>query len=326
MYTQPTEQLEYILPKITDLVDRIAADRLDDPTPCDQFTIHDILDHMIAGGSAFAALLRGDEPSTTSAPAAYGRVPAAEFRAAMDDLLDAATSAGAMQRTVSTPMGEMDGETLARLVALDGLVHGWDLASATGERYDVDAELVAAVREFADAAVTEELRAGDMFESATEAPVDASSIEELAAFSGRTVEPRWRPAERAMHLDKCGLPVKIDVPGAVARQVTGFGDATGYGAIAGEYFSLGAGTDIAPLLEGLEHDTCHAPHWGYMIAGEVVVTFVGGDESTCVTGEIFYWPPGHSVRVVDDAEVILFSPQHEHVAVLDHMLGVMAAA
>ena len=41
-----------------------------------------------------------------------------------------------------------------------------------------------------------------------------------------------------MHLTKESIPVKIDVPGAVARQVTDFGDATGYGPIGGEYFSL----------------------------------------------------------------------------------------
>ena len=129
-----------------------------------------------------------------------------------------------------------------------------------------------------------------------------------------------------MHLTKESIPVKIDVPGAVARQVTDFGDATGYGAIGGEYFSLGAGTDIAPLLHGLEHDSCHAPHWGYMISGRLVVTYTDGTDETCNGGDIFYWPPGHSVRVVDDAEVILFSPQQEHSVVMDHMLGVMAAA
>lgn len=37
----------------------------------------------------------------------------------------------------------------------------------------------------------------------------------------------------------------------------------------------------------------------------------------------FYWPPGHSVRVVQDAEAILFSPQAEHIAVMDHMLAQM---
>src|SRR5215203_3011258 len=111
-----------------------------------------------------------------------------------------------------------------------------------------------------------------------------------------------------MRISKHDIPVRIDVPGAVARQLPNFGDATGYGALAGEYFSLGAGTDIAPLLQGLHGDSCHAPHWGYMISGAVVVTYTDGQTETCTGGDLFYWPPGHTVRVESDAEVILFSP------------------
>lgn len=69
-----------------------------------------------------------------------------------------------------------------------------------------------------------------------------------------------------MHIAKGDVPVKIDVPGAVARQALDFGDASGYGSIAGEYFSLGEGTDIAPLLKGLKGDAYQAPHWGYVIS------------------------------------------------------------
>lgn len=126
-----------------------------------------------------------------------------------------------------------------------------------------------------------------------------------------------------MRISKDQISAKINVPGAVARQATDFGDATGYGTMAGEYFSLSAGTDIAPLLKGLNDDACHAPHWGYMISGEVVVTYTNGNVDTCTENDLFYWPPGHSVRVVKDAEVILFSPQHEHSQVMDHMLNVM---
>ena len=127
-----------------------------------------------------------------------------------------------------------------------------------------------------------------------------------------------------MHITKNDIPTKIDVPGAVARQIDDFGDPTGYGALGAEYFSLGAGTDIAPLLKGLHDDACHAPHWGFVASGEVVVTYTDGSEETCAGDDLFYWPPGHSVRVTKDAEVILFSPQAEHVAVMDHMLSVMA--
>ena len=124
-----------------------------------------------------------------------------------------------------------------------------------------------------------------------------------------------------MRITKNEVPVKIDVPGAVARQLTGFGDASDYGTIAAEYFTLGAGTDIAPLLEGLNDDACHAPHWGYVNSGELVVSYVDGTQETCATNDLFYWPPGHSVRVVEDSEVILFSPQREHLEVMDHMLA-----
>ena len=129
-----------------------------------------------------------------------------------------------------------------------------------------------------------------------------------------------------MHIDKNKLPVKIDSPGAVARQLADFGDAGGYGTISGEYFSLAAGADITPLLAGLEGDLCQAPHWGYLLEGQVTTTFADGTEETVGGGELFYWPPGHTVRVGEDAEVILFSPQAEHTAVLEHMLERMAAS
>ena len=126
-----------------------------------------------------------------------------------------------------------------------------------------------------------------------------------------------------MHINKDEIPDKINVPGAIARQALDFGDATGFGTLGGEYFSLGAGTDIAPLLKGLKDDACVAPHWGYMLSGEVVVTYTDGKVETCKENDLFYWPPGHSVRVAKDAGVILFSPQREHTLVLDHMLNAM---
>ena len=122
-----------------------------------------------------------------------------------------------------------------------------------------------------------------------------------------------------MHINKDDIPVKIDVPGATARQLEDFGDA--HGTIGAEYFSFGAGTDLAPLLVGLQHDVCQSPHWGYVISGDLIVTYTDTDTDTerCVTGDVFHWPAGHSVRADSDTELILFSPQHEHGEVLDHV-------
>lgn len=127
-----------------------------------------------------------------------------------------------------------------------------------------------------------------------------------------------------MRIAKEQIPVKLDVPGARARQLSDFGAASAtFGA---EYFSLGAGTDIAPLLQGLHDDACQSPHWGYMISGDLVVTYTDGTSDQCVGGDVFYWPAGHSVRVEQDAEVILFSPQHEHLEVIDHMARKLGVA
>jgi hypothetical protein len=117
------------------------------------------------------------------------------------------------------------------------------------------------------------------------------------------------------------IPVKIDAPGAHARHLPDFGVANG--SLAAEYFKLSAGADLAPLLEGLDHDTCASPHWGFMIGGDVVVSYHDRDDEHCTTGDLFYWPPGHSVRVEADAELVMFSPQDVHGPVLDHILDKM---
>lgn len=127
-----------------------------------------------------------------------------------------------------------------------------------------------------------------------------------------------------MRISKNDVPVRVDVPGAKARQATEFGDAGPYGKMAGEYFSMAAGTDIAPLLKGLERDMCQSPHWGYLLQGEVTVTYQDQSEETTLEGDLFFWPAGHSVRVLKDAEVILFSPQKEHCEVVEHIRNMVS--
>ena len=55
-----------------------------------------------------------------------------------------------------------------------------------------------------------------------------------------------------MRIAKEQVDVRMQVPGAVIRQRRDFGDATGYGKISGEFFTLSAGVDTTPLFEGLE--------------------------------------------------------------------------
>jgi hypothetical protein len=127
-----------------------------------------------------------------------------------------------------------------------------------------------------------------------------------------------------MRMAKNDTPIRINAPGAVARQKQDFGDATGLGKMSGEYFSLAAGTDISPVLKGLEGDLCQAPHWGYLMEGELTVTYANGSKERVENGDLFYWPPGHTVKAEAKSDFILFSPQDEHNEVFDHMMAKMA--
>lgn len=179
----PTTQLDQVMPMLKSMVSTLSTDELSAQTPCEKFAVRGVLEHMIGGGSTFAAAFRGEAPP--AAPPTGD--PIELFPKTMDDLLDAMKGPGALERLVDAPFGTVPGEVFARFVALDGLVHGWDIATATGRAYDPPAELVAAADAFAHQALGDEMRDGDTFKAATDVPADAAPIARLAAFTGRTV-------------------------------------------------------------------------------------------------------------------------------------------
>ena len=123
-----------------------------------------------------------------------------------------------------------------------------------------------------------------------------------------------------MRVAKDSVDVRMEIPGAVIRQRKEFGDASGFDKISGEYFSLSAGVDTTPLFKGLKGDLCQCPHWGFVLRGQITTTDAKGARETVNTNDLFYWPPGHNVKVDGDAEIVMFSPQREHSEVIDHMI------
>lgn len=123
-----------------------------------------------------------------------------------------------------------------------------------------------------------------------------------------------------MRVTKQDVEVRMQIPGAVVRQRMNFGSVKGYDMISAEYFSLAAGVDTTPLFVGLAGNECHCPHWGFVLRGEIMTTDSAGTQETVTTDDLFYWAPGHNVRVLVDADIIMFSPQTEHSQVIDHMI------
>ncbi len=175
----PLTQLGQLGPVLGGVVAGITPDQLDRTTPCADYTVRGVLEHMISGAAAFAAAYRGEE---AGAPDLSD--PLAGFNPALGDLVSAMAAPGALDRTVATPFGDLPGETFARFVVLDGLVHGWDLATATGQPYEPPEAVVQATDAFARQTL-DSLRDGEAFTDAVEPAPDASPIERLAAYTGR---------------------------------------------------------------------------------------------------------------------------------------------
>lgn len=68
------------------------------------------------------------------------------------------------------------------------------------------------------------------------------------------------------------------------------------------------GTDATPLLADLPQGLCPCPHWGTVIKGSIHVRYADGRLEHVRAGDVYYWPPGHTVWVEEDYEAIEFSP------------------
>lgn len=79
------------------------------------------------------------------------------------------------------------------------------------------------------------------------------------------------------------------------------------------------GADAAPLLVGLPQNLCQCPHWGTVLKGSIHVRYADGSEETVRAGDVYYWPPGHTVRVDEDYEAIEFSPSGPMCELIDHL-------
>lgn len=187
VFMGPLEQLDELEPLLGGIAAGITPADLDSPTPCADFTVRGVLGHLIGGATQFAAAFRGESAPEVPADVADDADVVARAGEALGGLMGAIRSPGALDRTVAAPFGEMPGEAFARFVVLDGLVHGWDLATATGQTYAPSAALVADADAFARQAIAPEMRDGDTFAAETPAPQDATTLLRLVAFSGRRV-------------------------------------------------------------------------------------------------------------------------------------------
>ena len=171
------------------IVENVTPDHYERATPCAEWNVRALLNHLLSVLVLAEALFTDSQPAADVGP---GLVPAADligddlvksYRVGVERLL-AAGDDDAINRTHTTPLGDMPGPVLAGSIALDVAVHGWDLATATGQDPTLDPDLADRVLGFARQAITDETRAPRI---GPELPVagDASATDRLVAYLGR---------------------------------------------------------------------------------------------------------------------------------------------
>lgn len=166
-------------------VDAITPEQLHAPTPCPDWDVHAVLAHVIGATVGLTATARR-QPASAPEGDPVGADPSATFAAVTADSLAAWGVPGALDGMVSLPVGfEVPATVAANISFFDTLVHGWDIAKATGQDAELDPQLAEAALGVCGLIVTDDLRPLVGFAPPVEVGADASPTDRLVAFLGR---------------------------------------------------------------------------------------------------------------------------------------------
>jgi uncharacterized protein (TIGR03086 family) len=182
------EQLGRAFDAVAGLIGNIRADQWPAPTPCTDWTVRQVVNHLIGMNRVFVALLADQPPPPRPSADHVEDDPAGAYRGSAAALLAAFGRPGVLERTYRGPLGTATGAERLQIRLYDLLAHGWDLAQATEQPADLPEDLAEQSLAFVRTQLTEQARPG-RFGPAQSIAEQAPAIERLAAFLGRPVSP-----------------------------------------------------------------------------------------------------------------------------------------
>lgn len=165
-----------VVHEVQRLVESLDEDQWSAPTPCDEWDVSAVVDHLLDLQRNFRVTMTAGPKQTTSTFQDNAAVLIATFE-----------EEGALERTVTTRLGGIPGLTALNILIMEHLVHGWDLGRATGRTPSFADSVVERTLTFAHVMSPQLPPQLRNFKDPQPVPGDASALDRLAAVSGRTV-------------------------------------------------------------------------------------------------------------------------------------------
>jgi uncharacterized protein (TIGR03086 family) len=182
----------------TDLVRSIEPGQLTAPTPCAEYDVRALIDHLLYWGPWLEAAARKEPAPVVEGGAGDGDLTGGDWAAALvrqvGTLRDALAEPGAFEGTTTMGGGELPASMIAEMVLTEWVLHGWDLARATDRELRCTAAVASAVYS-ATAAMAPQGREMKIFAPEVPVPSSSSALTRAVALSGRS--PAWHPCGKS---------------------------------------------------------------------------------------------------------------------------------
>ena len=183
--------LQRVVDETTSVVGKISPDQLGEPTPCTEWTVRDLLNHIVGGSTMFAiSAEQGSVPDDVMGQLMGGDNLGDDYKGAWKTSSAKAMAVfgqpGVLDRIVKLPFGEMPASVALNIAIFDVATHATDLARATDQTI-TDTGMLEAALEMGQQMVGPDLRQPGVFGPEQPAPAGASTEDRLLAFAGRTI-------------------------------------------------------------------------------------------------------------------------------------------
>jgi uncharacterized protein (TIGR03086 family) len=169
------------------IIEQVPQDRWHEPSPCAEWDARQVANHIIGENLWAGELFQGKTVAEVGGALdgdLTGDDPAATYRRSVQLARQAVETPGAMEATCHLSFGDHSGADYASQLFMDTLIHGWDIARATGQEIRIDPELVAPCLPIAEE-LTRRFRAAGVFGESLPVAADADPQTKLLALVGR---------------------------------------------------------------------------------------------------------------------------------------------